>query len=149
MIGIAGWMDPKLCRLPSRNVKDFTKNGGPSFRPKSNIKTEMNKSVVDLNEADFEQEVLRASSPVLVQFWAGWSGACNASLPLLKSIAEGEAVLKVGRVNVDRHQALATKCGVRAVPTLLIFDHGRLPDQIIGSTTREEVFQKVEHLYEC
>lgn len=106
----------------------------------------MKNRVVDLNETNFDKEVLGASSPVMVQFWADWSAACKAWESLLESIAERETFLKVGRVNMDGNEALAKKYGVRAVPTLLLFDQGSLQDQIIGSATKEEVFQKLEQL---
>jgi len=102
-------------------------------------------NVIELNETNFEREVLVARQPVLVQFWAGWSGACRAMQPLLDSVAEGEVVpVKVARVNVERHEALADQYGVRTVPTLLIFDRGSLQDQIVGCTTELDVREKLE-----
>lgn len=105
----------------------------------------MNNNVIELDEANFEQEVLSAPTPVLVEFWATWSEPCKAIAPMLASVAEdGAAPVKVGRVNVERHEELAEEYGVRAVPTLLIFNQGGLHDQIVGRATEQEVREKLE-----
>jgi thioredoxin 1 len=105
----------------------------------------MNNNVIELNETNFEQEVLGARNPVLVEFWAGWSEPCKALTPVLESVADDEAApVKVARVNVEQHEELAEKYGVRAVPTLLIFNQGGLHDQIVGRTTEQEVREKLE-----
>ena len=91
--------------------------------------------------------MLGARNPVLVQFWAGWSEPCQAMEPVLESVAENDAVpVKVARVNVEQQEALADQYGVRALPTLLIFNQGGLHDQIIGRTTEQEVREKLKDL---
>lgn len=105
----------------------------------------VNNNVIELNEANFAREVLGASSPVLVEFWAGWSDPCKAMAPMLESVAGDEAVpVKVGRVNVEHHEELAEQYGVRAVPTLLIFNEGSLQDEIVGRATERDVREKLE-----
>jgi thioredoxin len=102
---------------------------------------------IELNEANFDLEVLDASEPVLVQFWADWSAACQAMEPMLQSVADGAPVsVKIARVNVQQHEDLAQRCGVRAVPTLLIFNGGGLQDQIIGRTTEQAVRETLRRL---
>jgi thioredoxin 1 len=103
----------------------------------------MNNHVIELNEANFEQEVLGARNPVLVQFWAGWSEPCKAMGPVLESVTQ-DVPVKVARVNVEHHEGLADQYGVRAVPTLLIFDRGSLQDQVVGSATEQEVRERLE-----
>ena len=106
----------------------------------------MNNNVVELNELNFKQEVLNARHPVLVEFWADWSDPCRAMVPMLESIAEaGDVPVKVAKVNVEHHEQLAEEYGVRAVPTLLVFNRGGLRDQIIGRTTEREVREMLEH----
>jgi thioredoxin 1 len=113
----------------------------------ANEKIIVNKNVIELNEANFDQEVLNATQPVLVEFWAGWSDPCKAITPMLESAAEGHAVpVKVARVNVEHHEKLTKQYGVRAVPTLLIFNQGGLQDQIVGRTTEQAVRERLELL---
>ena len=107
----------------------------------------MNNNVIELNEANFDREVLNATQPVLVEFWAGWSDPCKAMAPLLESVAEDEAVpVKIARVNVEDHENLTEQYGVRSVPTLLIFNQGGLQDQIVGRTTEQDVRERLERL---
>ncbi len=107
----------------------------------------MNNNFIELNETNFEREVLNATRPVLVEFWAGWSDSCKAMAPMLESVAEDEAVpVKVSRVNVEQHEKLTEQYGVRAVPTLLIFNQGGLQDQIVGRATEQAVRERLERL---
>ena len=107
----------------------------------------MNNNVIELNEANFNLEVLNSTQPVIVEFWAGWSNPCKAMAPLLESVAEDKAVpVKLGRVNVEDHENLTEQYGVRSVPTLLIFHQGGLQDQIVGRTTEQAVRERLERL---
>ena len=107
----------------------------------------MNNSVIELNEANFDQEVLNATQPVLVEFWAGWSDPCKAMAPMIESVAEDKVVpVKLARVNVEDHENLTEQYGVRSVPTLLIFNQGGLQDQIVGRTTEQAVRERLERL---
>jgi thioredoxin 1 len=117
------------------------------FGVHANEKVIVNNNVIELNEASFDREVLNATQPVLVEFWAGWSDPCKAMAPMLESVAEDEAVpVKVARVNVEHHEELTEQYGVRAVPTLLIFNQGGLQDQIVGRTTEQAVRERLERL---
>lgn len=107
----------------------------------------MNDPVIELNEANFAYEVLDAGNPVVVEFWAGWSDSCKAMTPVLDSLArDGTFPVKVARVNVEQHEELVEHYGVRAVPTLLIFNQGDLLDQIIGRATESDVREKLGRL---
>jgi thioredoxin 1 len=113
----------------------------------ANKRMSMNDNVIELDESNFRQEVLGGRNPVVVQFWAGWSLTCRDMASLLESVARHRAApVKVARVNVEDHEALAVEYGVYAVPTLLIFDQGNLQDQIIGRTTEQEVREKLERI---
>ena len=104
----------------------------------------MIKNVIHLNEANFEQEVLSAPELVVVEFWAEWSDPCKAMTPILESVAEEQfGAVKVAKVNVEKNETLAEEYGVRAVPTLLIFNRGDLKDQIIGRATEQDVRDKL------
>ena len=112
-----------------------------------NEKAIVNNNVIELDEANFDREVLNATQPVLVEFWAGWSDPCKAMAPMLESVAEDKAVpVKLARVNVEDHENLTEQYGVRSVPTLLIFHQGGLQDQIVGRTTEQAVRERLERL---
>jgi thioredoxin 1 len=105
----------------------------------------VNNNFIELNEANFEREVLSALQPVQVEFWAGWSEASRAMAPLLEAVAKDDAVpVKIARVNVEHHENLAEQYSVRAVPTLLLFHQGAAQDQIVGRTTAKAVCERLE-----
>jgi thioredoxin 1 len=86
----------------------------------------------NVTEANFEQEVLQAHGPVLVDFWADWCTPCHAVAPVLKRIAE-ERNLKLVKVNYDEEQDLAERYGVQSIPSILLFEDGALTAQTIGA----------------
>jgi thioredoxin 1 len=105
----------------------------------------MRNTFIELNEANFDEEVMDATHPVMVQAWASWSVPCREISPLLESVAWDAGPVKLARLNVERNEALAMQCGVRAVPTLLFFNLGSLRDQIVGRVTEAEVREKLDH----
>src|SRR5947207_13698493 len=89
-------------------------------------------NIINLTEANFNEEVLKSSTPVLVDFWAEWCGPCKMIAPILDELAsEYDGKVKVGKVNIDDHQSIATQYGIRAVPTLLVFKYGEVEEQVI------------------
>jgi thioredoxin 1 len=85
-----------------------------------------------VTESTFEQEVLQAGEPVLVDFWAEWCGPCHAVSPVLDKIAE-ERNLKVVKVNIDEEQALAQRYGVMSIPNMILFENGEPKATAIGA----------------
>ena len=97
-------------------------------------------NIVTLNSGNFSDEVLKSSEPVLVDFWAEWCGPCKMIAPVLDELAsEYDGRVKIGKVNIDEDQALATQYGVRAIPTLLIFKDGQVAEQLVGMRSKRDL----------
>ncbi len=103
---------------------------------------------LQLNEDNFEAEVLKSGKPVLVDFWAEWCGPCKMISPMIDELAaEMEDTAVIGKVNVDDAQALAAKYGVRSIPFLLFFKDGEVKEQVVGANiTKDSLKQKLEAL---
>ena len=105
------------------------------------------KATIEINEANFESEVLKSSQPVVVDFWAEWCGPCKMLAPVLDEIAgEQSGRTKVGKVNVDENPALAARFGVQAIPTLLYFAGGELRDKSVGVQGRKSIISRLAGL---
>ena len=93
-----------------------------------------------VTDATFKADVLDASGPVLVDFWAPWCGPCRAVAPVLESLAgEMSGRLKIVKVNVDENQQVAGALGVRSIPTLVLFKDGKAVQGAVGALSRAEI----------
>ena len=100
--------------------------------------------IVTLSTGNFEQEVAKSQTPVLVDFWAEWCGPCKMIAPLLDELAEEKVgQVKIAKVNVDDNQELATRFGIRAIPTLLLFQGGQVKETIVGMTGKKDLEKKL------
>ena len=96
-------------------------------------------------EANFEQEVLKADLPVLVDFYADWCGPCKMISPMVEQLAaEYEGKIKVGKVNVDENMNLASTYRIMSIPAIMIFKNGEIAEQIIGAVPKAQLVQKIE-----
>lgn len=96
--------------------------------------------IIEVSDANFEQEVLQSEQPVLVDFWAAWCGPCKALAPAVEQVAsEYAGKLKVAKVDVDRNTATAMRFGIRGIPALLVFKGGKVVDQIVGYVPKEMI----------
>lgn len=102
---------------------------------------------MDINEGNFEQEVLKNSGIVLVDFWAPWCGPCRMMGPVLEEIAkEFEGKLAVGKVNVDENSNLAGKYEILSIPALKFFKDGQVIDEMVGLQPKEVLISKIKGL---
>ncbi len=102
-------------------------------------------SALAVNDSEFETEVLKADSPVLVDFWAEWCGPCQQLSPLVDEIAgEMGSKIKVVKVNIDEAPEAPSKFGVRGIPTLMIFKDGQVVDTRVGGMPKSQLAEWVE-----
>ena len=95
---------------------------------------------IKLTDQNFEQEVLHADMPVLVDFWASWCGPCQMLAPVIAEIAEEYAgKVKVGKVNVDEQPNLANRYGIASIPTVMLFKNGEVVSTSLGYRPKDEL----------
>ena len=105
------------------------------------------KATIEINEANFEAEVLKSTQPVLVDFWAEWCGPCKMLAPVLDEIAtEQSARVKVAKVDVDENPALAARFGIQSIPTLLFFAGGEVRNRSVGVQGKRAILSQLEGL---
>lgn len=98
------------------------------------------KNVQEFNDLNFEQEVVKASGRVLVDFTASWCGPCKRLAPIVDEVADAlEGQVKVGKLDIDEAPMTASKYQVRGVPTLLVFEGGRVVQQSVGLVSKSKV----------
>ena len=98
-------------------------------------------------EGNFEEEVLKSDKPVLVDFWATWCGPCRMIAPIIDQLTgEFAGQAKIGKVDVDENNGLASTYNVRSIPTLIFFKNGQMVDAIQGATSKDVIVQKLNSL---
>ncbi|MGM0568198.1 MAG: thioredoxin [Elusimicrobiota bacterium] len=99
---------------------------------------------IEVNDSNFEQEVLKSEKPVLVDFWAQWCGPCKMLSPVIDEIAEDNSQnLKVCKVNVDESRSSASNYGIMSIPTLVLFRDGKEIERIVGALPKEKIEEKI------
>jgi thioredoxin 1 len=105
------------------------------------------KKTVEVTADNFKREVLEATQPVLVDFWAAWCGPCKMLAPVLEEIAlEQGGRVKIAKVNVDENPALAEQHHVQSIPTLVYYHNGLIHDQVVGVASKKAIISRLETL---
>jgi thioredoxin 1 len=101
--------------------------------------------IANVNDDEFDSQVLKSSEPVLVDFWAEWCAPCKMIAPLLDEIASSyEGKLKIAKVNIDHNQKTPRSYGVRGIPTLMIFKDGKVQATQIGAVSKAQLTQLID-----
>jgi len=104
-------------------------------------------NTIEINESNFERDVLQSKEPVVVDFWAEWCGPCKMLAPVLEEIAtEQTGRVKIAKVNVDHNPLLAARFSIQSIPTLLYFAGGEVRDQTVGAVGKRAIVSKLEKL---
>lgn len=105
--------------------------------------------IINVTDSNFEQEVLKSTTPVLIDFWAPWCGPCKAIAPIVDELANDYAGrLKVVKMNVDDNQDVPARYGIRGIPNLIIIKGGQVKEQIVGAVPRGHLIKAVDHALE-
>lgn len=107
----------------------------------------MSDLVISVTNDTFDQEVLKASDLVMVDFWATWCGPCKIVAPVVEELAkEYEGKAKFAKVNTDENADLASRYNIRGIPTLIFFQGGEVKDQIVGAVPKAQLKSKIDSL---
>ncbi|MEJ2111464.1 MAG: thioredoxin [Acidobacteriota bacterium] len=106
----------------------------------------MSVKVGEVGDQNFDAEVLKASEPVLVDFWAAWCAPCRMLAPVVEAIAEEyQGKAKVLKLNVDENMQTSGKYNIKGIPTLLLFKDGVVKEQIVGNTTKGTISKMIDN----
>jgi len=100
---------------------------------------------ITLDDATFDEEVLKSTTPILVDFWAEWCGPCKTIAPILDEIASEQAgKLRVGKLNVDNAPRIAQRFGVMSIPTMILFNNGEPAKRVVGARPKASILRDLE-----
>jgi thioredoxin 1 len=100
---------------------------------------------IELTDANFEAEILNASTPALVDFWAPWCTPCRMMAPTIEQLGkELEGKVKVGKMNVDENNKFAQQYGIMSIPTFLVFKNGKVVEQMVGVMEKDDMMSRIE-----
>jgi len=102
---------------------------------------------IEVNDGDFDDQVISSQIPVLVDFWAEWCGPCKMIAPIIDELADQyEGDVKFTKLNVDLNPEISAKFGIRSIPTILMFKDGSPVDQIVGSQPKSNIESRIKEI---
>ena len=105
----------------------------------------MGANTIEITDNNFEAEVVKSNTPVLVDFWAAWCAPCRAIAPAIEAIAdEYKGRVKVGKLDVDANGATGARFNVKGIPTLLVFKDGQVKEQIVGAVDKSVITKALD-----
>jgi thioredoxin len=105
----------------------------------------MSENVIEVSDANFEQDVLKSDTPVLVDFWAPWCAPCRMLAPTIEAVAEKYgASARVVKVDVDENPAVSQRYGIKGIPTLILFKDGKEEERVVGATSKEAISRMLD-----
>jgi thioredoxin 1 len=105
----------------------------------------MSENVAEVNDANFEQDVLQSDQPVLVDFWAAWCAPCRMLSPTVEAVAEKYAGnARVVKINVDENPAVSQRFGIKGIPTLILFKGGKEEERVVGATSKDAISRMID-----
>lgn len=101
---------------------------------------------IELDDKNFEEQVLKSSVPVFVDFWAPWCGPCQTMLPIIEELAKefDEKSIKIAKLNIDENKSVPGQYGIMSVPTFMIFKNGEMIDQFVGAQSKDSLKERIE-----
>ena len=96
-------------------------------------------SAVNINNSNFQNEIMNSDKPVLLDFWAPWCSPCRMVVPIVEEIARERSDIKVGKINVDENPELAGQFGVMSIPTLVVMKNGKIVNQSMGAKPKNAI----------
>src|SRR5207245_3919810 len=100
--------------------------------------------IVEVTDANFDQDVLKSDAPVLVDFWATWCGPCGMVAPVLEEIASEKQNVRIAKLDVDANPITAGRFGVRAIPTMILFKGGKEAQRLVGYMPKDRLLQQIQ-----
>ena len=97
-------------------------------------------AAININNNNFQNEVMNSEKKVLLDFWAPWCGPCRMVGPMVEEIAKERTDIKVGKINVDENPELAGRFGIMSIPTLVVMENGKILNQIVGARPKSVIF---------